>query len=32
MLVSRFEGGKIAEEWAVSDLAGALFSKQPVRE
>lgn len=29
MLVSRFEGNKIAEEWLVSDLAGRLFSKLP---
>lgn len=31
LLVSRFEGGKIAEEWLVSDLAGELFAKQPRR-
>ncbi len=29
MVVTRFAGGKIAEEWVVSDLAGQLFSKQP---
>jgi len=29
MLVSRFAGGKIAEEWAVSDLAAALMLKLP---
>ena len=28
MMVSRFEGGKIAEEWAASELAGELFAKQ----
>ena len=28
MVVSRFEKGKIAEEWVISDLAGQLFSKQ----
>ena len=27
MVVSRFEGGKIVEEWAVSDLAGQMFAK-----
>ncbi len=27
MVVTRFDGEKIAEEWAVSDLAGQLFSK-----
>jgi len=27
MLVTRFKGEKIAEEWAVSELAGQLFSK-----
>ena len=27
MLVTRFDGGKIVEEWAVSDLAGQLFSR-----
>ena len=27
MLVTRFDGEKIAEEWAVSELAGQLFSK-----
>lgn len=27
MLVSRFEDGKIAEEWQVSDLAGQLMIK-----
>ena len=29
MVVTRFEGEKIAEEWAVSELAGQLFSKFP---
>jgi len=29
IVVTRFEGGKIAEEWTVSDLAGQLFSKFP---
>jgi len=29
MMVSRFEGGKIAEEWAISELAGELMLKQP---
>lgn len=29
MVVSRFEGHKIAEEWVVSELAGQLMSKQP---
>jgi predicted ester cyclase len=29
MLVSRFEGAKIAEEWVVSELAGELLIKQP---
>lgn len=28
MVVSRFEGDKIAEEWVVSELAGALLLKQ----
>ncbi len=28
MLVTRFEGGKIAEEWAASELAAELFAKQ----
>jgi len=27
MVVTRFDGEKIAEEWGVSDLAGQLFSK-----
>lgn len=31
MIVTRFENGKIAEEWAVSDLAGVLFSKFPAK-
>ena len=30
MLVTRFAAGKIAEEWAVSDLAGQLMLKLPV--
>ena len=29
MVVSRFDGGKIAEEWTVSDLAGQLLLKLP---
>lgn len=29
MVVTRFEGGKIAEEWTVSDLAGQLLLKLP---
>jgi len=29
MLVSRFDGGKIAEEWTVSALAGELLLKLP---
>ena len=29
IVVTRFEGGKIAEEWTVSELAGELFSKFP---
>lgn len=29
MLVSRFDGGKIAEEWAVSELAGQLMLAIP---
>lgn len=29
MVVSRFENGKIAEEWLVSELASALMLKQP---
>ena len=29
MMVTRFDGEKIAEEWAVSELAGELFSKFP---
>lgn len=31
MFVSRFDGGKIAEEWMVSDLAGQLLLKLPAR-
>lgn len=31
MHVTRFEGEKIAEEWAVSDLAGELLLKLPKR-
>ena len=30
MVVTRFDGEKIAEDWAVSELAGQLFSKFPV--
>ena len=29
MVVSRFENGKIAEEWVVSELAGKLVLKHP---
>ncbi len=29
MVASRFDGGKIAEEWVVSELAGELLSKSP---
>lgn len=29
MLVSRFDGGKIAEEWAASELAGQLMLSLP---
>jgi predicted ester cyclase len=29
MVVSRFKGDKIAEEWVVSELAGKLLLKQP---
>jgi predicted ester cyclase len=29
MVISRFEGDKIAEEWVVSELAGQLLLKQP---
>jgi predicted ester cyclase len=29
MVVSRFDGSKIAEEWVVSELAGQLLLKQP---
>jgi steroid delta-isomerase-like uncharacterized protein len=29
MVVSRFEGEKIAEEWVVSELAGELALRQP---
>ncbi len=29
MVVSRFDSGKIAEEWVVSELAGELLSKPP---
>jgi len=29
MVVSRFEGDNIAEEWVVSELAGQLLLKQP---
>ena len=32
LVVSRFESGKIAEEWTVSELAGELFSKIPKAE
>ncbi|KAA3658606.1 MAG: hypothetical protein DWQ10_10810 [Calditrichaeota bacterium] len=30
MMVSRFEGNKIAEEWTVSELAGEMLSKYSV--
>ncbi len=29
MIVSRFENGRIAEEWNVSELAGEMLSKPP---
>ena len=29
MVVSRFHGDKIAEEWIISELAGELLSKPP---
>lgn len=29
MVVTRFDGEKIAEDWAVSELAGQLLSKSP---
>ena len=29
MVVTRFNGEKIAEEWTVSELAGQLLSKSP---
>ncbi len=29
MVVTRFDGEKIAEDWTVSELAEQLFSKQP---
>ena len=29
MMISRFDSGKIAEEWMVSELAGELLSKSP---
>lgn len=32
MLVSRFIDNKIAEEWVVSELAGELLLKQPVKK
>ena len=32
MVVSRFEGDKIAEEWVVSELAGQLLLKQPIKK
>ena len=32
MVVSRFEDGKIAEEWLVSNLAGQLLLKQQKRK
>lgn len=31
MVISRFDGEKIAEEWTVSELAGELLSKSPIR-
>lgn len=30
MVISRFDGEKIAEEWTVSELAGELLSKSPI--
>jgi len=32
MVVSRFEGNKIAEEWVVSELASQLLLKQPKKK
>lgn len=32
MVVTRFEGDRIAEEWVVSELAGQLMLKQPSKE
>lgn len=32
MVVTRFDGEKIAEEWTVSELAGQLLSKPPCPE
>jgi len=32
MVVSRFESDKIAEEWVVSELAGQLLLKQPIKK
>lgn len=32
MVVSRFEDGKIAEEWLVSELAGQLLLKNPIKD
>jgi len=29
MIISRFDGERIAEEWVVSELAGELLSKKP---
>ncbi|MCP4346975.1 MAG: ester cyclase [Desulfobacterales bacterium] len=31
IVISRFDGNKIAEEWTVSELAGELLSKPPIR-
>ncbi len=31
MMVTRFDGGKIAEEWAVSELAGQLLLSIPAQ-
>ncbi len=31
MVISRFEGDRIVEEWTVSELAGELLSKPPLR-
>ncbi len=32
MVITRFEDERIAEEWVVSDLAGQLLLKQPIKK